>query len=171
MIMKRLFFVICIFILSVSGCRSEIKDTPLKASDFLSAEEASSYIGYSPVAEEKDTRLCKSVKYKNSTVGEGDIVEVLVYPPNEKKSVDDIKSDYEYQKQKNTEYGSYIQVDGIDAEIFIAIPSVHIYKNGYYVVVTAGSGGEEEQINLLKSLAGIVVGHLDEMLPVDTEAE
>lgn len=168
--MKRIFIVISLLMLLLSGCGKDQKTYDI-AADFLSLEEVSGFLGYTPVMEEENTRLQKKVTYKNETKGDGDIIRLSIYPPNTKYSADDIKAQFDAEKKKNEEYKSLIEFEEADAEAFISIPSAHIYKNGHYAVVTAGSGGEEEQINLLKTISQIVIGHLNELEPVTEEVE
>lgn len=162
MIMKKLFLSVCLLVLVLSGC-GKAEDEEFKATDILSEEEVAEFIDYKPVVEERRTRLLKSVKYKNPEIGKSDIVEVLVYPENQKMTRDDIKAQFEEQKKRNIEYDNLIDVEGIDADVFIAIPSVHIYKNGYYAVISAGSGGAEKQIDLLERIAEVAVQNIDEL--------
>ena len=168
MIMKKLFIIICILIFICTGCSKEepkkTEEQTFSAGDFLSAEEVSAQVGYTPVAEEENTRSQKTITYKNAVAGQGDIVRIEVYPQNQKHTKEEIKAQFEKQKSKNEEYKTLIQADDLGIEAFIAIPSVHMYKNGYYIVVTAGSGGGDEQIALLKNFAQIVVGHMNELL-------
>lgn len=168
MIMKKILFIICAFALLFSGCSSkEIKKAEIIASatEFLSADEAAQYIGYEPIVIENNTKTAKSAKFKNAVAGQGDIAEISVCVPNERKTAEEVKKDFTDTRQRCEEFGTIVQTDGIDAEVFISIPSIHLYKNGCYVVITAGSGGGEEQINLLKNLAAVAVGHISEKIP------
>lgn len=170
MIMKRILIIISLFMMLLAGCGNGGKkyDTAL---DFLSIEEASNILGYTPLAEEENTRLEKRVTYKNENKGEGDIIRVSIYPPNTKYSADDIKQQFNSEKKRNEDYKTLIEVEEADADVFISIPSVHIYKNGHYAVITAGAGGDDKQINLLKDLSRIVIGHLNELKQVTEEVE
>ncbi len=157
MSMKKLLLVF-LMILLTAGCTKSAKE--IVASDFLSLEEAGKYLEYLPVEEVNNTRLCKSVTYKNEKIGQGDTVKVDVYPFNGKYDKSEIKAQFEAEKKRNDDLARTVAVDieGVDA--FIAIPSCHMYKNGYYIVITAGSGAGEHQVSLLKNYAETVSKNL-----------
>ncbi len=167
--MKKIVIVISLLLVLLTGCGKKAKyDT---ASDFLPPEEVSKFLWYEPVLEEKTTRLEKKVTYKNEIAGSGDIVKLSVYPPNTKYTARNIHEQFNSEKKRNEEYQTLISAEDLDTEAFIAIPSIHLYKNGHYAVITAGSGGGDEQIKLLKELANIVIYNLDKQEPVDEKTE
>ena len=95
-----------------------------------------------------------------ATLGVSDLVEVTVYSENDAISKSEIEEKFNFYKTKNKEYKSIIPVEGVEADCFIAIPSVYILKDGYMVIISAGSGGEDAQINLLRGLTDIAIKNM-----------
>lgn len=162
--MKRYILFLLISILCLSGCKESKEEAPriFTPADILSAEDIKDYINFEPVCEESQTDEAKIIKYKNSTPGSSDIVEVKVFIENDFISNSQIEEKFNFYKNKNKEFESLIPIDGMDAECFIAIPSSYILKDGYMVVISAGSGGEDAQINLLRSLTEIAIKNMNE---------
>lgn len=154
-------------LLCLCGCSKEKKE--LSAADFLSAEEVAQFVDFEPVSEEENTRLCKSITYMNEKVGASDPVKVEVYPYNQKYDKSDIKAQFEAEKAKYEEYSAAETVEGLGAEAFVAIPSIHMYKNGYYLVITAGSGTGEHRKQLLESLGKVAAEHLTDIAGEEEE--
>lgn len=164
--MKKLFTIVCIFLLLISGCsKGSGNDAFIKASDIVTPEEVAQHVGYEPIATENNTQLFRSVKYQNTLAGQGDITEVLLYTPNERRSAEDINELFEEKKSECAKFDAMTEVADLDAECFISIPSIYIFKNGCYAVITAGSGAGEEQTSLLKELAAAAIEHISELFP------
>ncbi len=161
--MKKYIISLFIIILSLSGCGKNVDEKPviLSPSDILSAEDIKDYVDFTPVLEESETEISKTLKYKNETVGSSDIVEVTVYSESEAISKSQIEEKFNFYKTKNTEYKSIVPVEGVEAQCFIAIPSVYILKDSYLVIISAGSGGEDAQINLLRGLSDIAIKNMN----------
>lgn len=160
--MKKYIAILFIIILTFSGCKNDGEDKPHipTPTDVLSTSDIKEYIDFEPVAEKSETENSKTVKYKNQTPGISDIVEVTVYSENKNISKAEIEEKFRFIKDKSTEYGSIIPVDSKDAECFIKIPSAYILKDGNLVVISAGSGGEEEQVNLLRELLAVAIKNI-----------
>ena len=158
-----------LLLLTLTACKKTEEAVEVTAKTVLPQNEISVIIGYTPKEEEKLTRVCKEITYKNETRGASDIVNVKVYPPNTKNSPDYLKKLYDEQKKKCEQYSSLVET-GADNS-FIAFPSVYLYKNGYYVVITAGSGGDDAQIEMLKKLAEIADKNIEAMAPEEVAEE
>lgn len=158
-----------LLLLTLTACNKAEEAVEVTAKNVLPQNEISDIIGYVPQEEEKLTRVCKEITYRNETRGASDIVNVKVYTPNTKNSPDDLKKLYDEQKKRYEQYSSLIET-GADNS-FIAFPSVYLYKNGYYVIITAGSGGDDMQIAMLKKLAEIADKNIGTMVPEDAAEE
>ena len=160
--MKKYIILLFIIILTLSGCGDKPNDNKKVFSpvDILSKEDIKDFIDFEPITEESETEISKTVKYKNSTLGVSDIVEVTVYSENDAISESEIEEKFNFYKTKNVEYKSLIPVEGVEADCFIAIPSAFILKDGYLVIISAGSGGEDAQINLLRGLSDIAIKNM-----------
>ena len=160
--MKKYISILIVIVITLSGCKNKAdeKSIILSPTDILSQGDIKEYIDFTPVLEESETTNSKTVKFKNSTAGASDIIEVTVYSEKENFSKTDIEDRFKFYKEKTIQYNSLIPAEGLEAECFIAIPSIYILKDGYMVVITAGSGGEDAQINLLRSLAEVAIKNI-----------
>ena len=84
---------------------------------------------------------------------------------------------YEYHKKVKEYYDECksmrpdsfeIQLD-YPAEAFIAYPTLHYYINGYHIEVTAGSGNDDLQKNLLQNIANITLEKLIQITDMDID--
>lgn len=171
--MKKIFFLMLMFlILSVSACKSGDKEITYKipsADTFITAEDVESLALYTPVKTLENTRGKSVVKYYPEVLGESDPVIVEVYSHNEKISVAEIHEKFLDKKEART---SAYEIDGIKSEGFIAYPSANLYRDGYMLVITAGSGAEDSQGEMLKEFLKIADENLDKFLeenPTDSD--
>lgn len=160
--MKKILIAI-LLLLAFSGCKKAEEPVEVTAKNILPQAEISDIIGYVPQEEEKITRSCKEITYRGETKGANDIVNVKVYPPNERNSREDLKKKYDDQKKKYEKYSSVVETGADDS--FIAFPCIYLYKNGYYVIITAGSGAEDAQVAMLKNLAQVAEKNIDLLAP------
>ncbi len=161
--MKKYTILLFIIILTLFGCgdKPEENKKVFSPADILSKEDIKDFIDFEPVIEETETTVSKTLKYKNATLGVSDLVEVTVYSENDAISKSEIEEKFNFYKTKNKEYKSIIPVEGVEADCFIAIPSAYILKDGYLVIISAGSGGEDAQINLLRGLTDIAIKNMN----------
>lgn len=127
----------------------------------LTLENVSGVVSYTPVQETKKTSKGATVLYRSEPVGQGDVVQVDVYQPSTRVTEEEIRKLFDEEKEKRPKAE---EVADLGVEAFIAIPSIHMMKGGYYVKITAGSGGGDEQKSLLKTMAQTALGNLDELL-------
>ena len=138
--MKKVIFLLS-FILLLCGC-SQVKVTDLTASLLLPQEKVAPYLEYSPETTEINTRRSSVIEYRPSQRGAGDPVIVTLYRENELMSRHKIKSDFDKAFKLRSDGFS---VDSLGAEGFVAYPSIHCYKNGCHIEITAGSGSDNDQ--------------------------
>jgi len=134
----------------------------------MTSDEAKGLVSYEPVMNIENSNQKSVLRIESEPKGADPII-IEVYSHNEKKSVAEI---YEAFKQKKEKRTSAKDISEYDAEALLAYPSVNIYRDGYMVVVTAGSGGDEEQDALLKKAGAIATTHLVEFLkenPTDSD--
>ncbi len=152
-------------VFSIVSCGKEKNEqkeqtTKLFASMLLSEDEVRGLVSYEPVKAISETSSKSVVRYDSSPKGEDPVI-VELYSYNNQKSVAEI---YEQFIQKKEKRSSSQDVAEYDIEAYISYPSMNIYHDGYMVVVTAGSGANEEQTTLLKNAGAIVATHLLEYL-------
>jgi hypothetical protein len=127
----------------------------------LTMENVSALVSYAPVLEKSKSGKAATALYRSEPVGQGDVVQIDVYQPSARVSEDEVKQLFSEEKEKRPKAED---VSDLGAEAFIAIPSIHLMKNGYYVKITAGSGGGDEQKTLLRNAAQTALANLDGLL-------
>lgn len=104
-----------------------------------------------------------SLIYTSDPIGAGDTISVSINQYSSTVTKEQIRSEYEEQRSRRP---SAEAVEGIGESAYIAYPSIHIYQNGYCITVTAGSGSDQYQHDLLVLLGKIVINNLNEIVNV-----
>ncbi|MBP3362085.1 MAG: hypothetical protein J6N52_14645 [Clostridia bacterium] len=167
--MNRFFILIlAISAMLMCGCdKKEVVVPPVMPTDIISEEDAKAAIGgkyelklnYDAVVSINDNSYKAS--YLAEPLGSGDPVFVTVTSPSEELPESSVKELYESGYEGRTKKK---KVEGLGNAAYIAFPSINIYQNGYLIVITAGSGDTQEQIDLLISLGKTAVENLDVFL-------
>lgn len=126
----------------------------------LSPEKASEMVGYEITANVENTSLKSIVTYTSKPLGKDPVI-VELYACNETRSAEDV---YAIFKEKREKRPNSQDIDDFGMECFIAYPSINFYCDGYMAVVTAGSGSDETQTELLKNIGGMVAENLKKCL-------
>lgn len=147
--------------------KQDTKKDVLTADMLLTSDDVKSLVTYEPAVTMNNTAFKTSVRYDSDPVGKSDPVIVELYAPNEYKSAADIKFEFSTKKEKRPKSKD---VEDLGLEAYIAYPSLNMYRDGYMVVVTAGSGSGDEQDQLLKSAGTIAAKHLDEYIKANPNA-
>lgn len=127
----------------------------------LTVEDVAQELPYAPVTRTEKSRKKATALYCSDPIGQGDVVQVDLYQPSNTVPEADVRSFYDEVKEKRP---GAEDVADLGCEAFIAIPAIHLMKDGYHVAITAGSGGGDEQKALLKKLAQAAVGNMGELL-------
>lgn len=127
----------------------------------LTLENVSAIVAYTPVLEKSKSGKAVTALYRSEPVGQGDVVQIDVYQPGARVAEEEVRKLFDEEKEKRPKAED---VADLDVEAFIAIPSIHLMKNGYYVKITAGSGSGDEQKALLKNAAQTALANLDGLL-------
>ncbi len=174
--MKKLLFVFSV-LLTVTGLCScggsggiFAKPTPtpipeVSPSALITAEDVAACAGYTPVIEESETSRSGNVAevlYRSEPIGQYDTVRVKLTQFTENINYQALFEQYESDKAARQ---SAELVEGIGQEAYIAFPSIHVYDRGCIVEITAGSGSDDTQRALLKNLAVIAAGRIEEIFP------
>ncbi|MDY3928626.1 MAG: hypothetical protein SOZ34_04590 [Clostridia bacterium] len=166
-----LFICICIFLASC-GKKDKIepRDT-VYPSDLVTVEELAPFIGYTPVMSETRSRRVSDAVFVSDPIGKEDIVEIKVRQKNGLQSESEVKEYFDECKKMRSDAFD-VQLDNT-VEAFIAYPTLHYYINGYHVEITAGSGSDDLQKNLLQNIANITLEKLmlltDMKIPADSD--
>ena len=174
--MKKLLLVIACLGATIALCACGggggffAKPTPTPIPDIdpasiISAEDVASIAGYTPVIESSATGRegnVATVLYRSEPIGQYDTVEVKLTQFNDTVGYEQIFAIYEKEKsqRRNVE-----MVESIGQEAYIAYPTIHIYDRGCLIEITAGSGADEEQAQLLKNFAVTAAGRLEAIIP------
>lgn len=138
--------------------------------DILASSDASEFVGYEVVADgdivvEGDS---KSIVYVSNPKGKKDSVTVKITQFSDTLSKDEIWNRYESGRVKRT---SAEFVEGLGTDAYIAFPSIHIYDRGCEITISAGSGNDDEQKELLKRIGERAVMNFQRIITDDTAAE
>lgn len=108
----------------------------------------------------------KSVVYVSNPKGLGDSVTVKITQYNESTSIDQVYQQFAAAKAKRYEI---TEVTELGETAYIAYPTIHIYDRGCIIEVTAGSGSDETQQQLLLNLARTAVANFEQMMPAPVQ--
>lgn len=138
--------------------------------DVLAVSDVAEFVGYEVVADGDiiDDGESKSVVYVSSPKGAKDSVSVKVVQFSDTLSKDEIWNRYENGRVKRS---SAEFVEGLGTDAYIAFPSVHIYDRGCEIIISAGSGSDDEQKELLKRIGERAVMNFQRIITVDDTAE
>lgn len=128
------------------------------AQEILSLEEAQSLVTYAAVAANITD---STVTYQSDPIGQGDIISVSVLQYDDVNDKEKIRSEYDKMKSMRPTAET---ISGIGEDAYIAFPTVHIYQSGYHISITAGSGSDDAQHELLVKVAGMAVENLNRAL-------
>lgn len=174
--MKKLLFtaacLICIIMLA--SCDNSLpffaQPTPspvprLNASEILTADTVIAYAGFEPVldggaATEDGNKT--SALYRTEPVGQADTVEITIMQYDESTSIEDVWNSYAEDKAART---TAEEITELGENAYIAFPSINIYDRGCYIKITAGSGSDDAQRNLLIYLAREAVAKFESIWP------
>ena len=92
----------------------------------------------------------RTVVYVPNPIGSADTVTVSIEQFSESVTTNQVWADYENSRirRKDMEF-----VEGIGEDCYIAYPYINVYVRGCFIRISAGSGDNDEQADLLKSLA------------------
>lgn len=104
--------------------------------------------------------------YRTEPLGKGDLVQIRIRQLTSQVTREQVRTEYDEMKAKRPEAQT---VEGLGDDAYIAYPSIHVYKDGYHLEITAGSGSDEAQATLLKNLAQTALRNLEaKLMPAAT---
>lgn len=130
----------------------------LNPSDVLTADNLSLLVTYPLICNViSDTPESKTLLCQSDPIG-NDPIRIDVEQYSEKVAKSDIAAKYNSDKAKRSSAEDIVLENGFEG--YIAYPYVKIYHDGYYVTVTAGSGNNDEQKQLLTEIAAVAVKNI-----------
>ena len=178
--MKKLLFVLASLGLTIMLCSCSgegglfAKPTPtpipvVDPSALITADDVAAATGYWPVLEGGAVKYdgnTATALYVSDPMGQ-DPVEITVQQYNEEVPIVNVWYDYDTDRAYRS---SAEEIAALGETAFIAFPSINIYERGCYISITAGSGSDENQRNLLLNLAYTAIPRFEEIMgPVSQE--
>lgn len=166
--MKKLFLILTCVIMafSVCACGSTPEPIPdINPSELITTDELAALIGYQPTLDGgtvKQDGVFKSAMYVSDPIGQGDPVDIRIYQYNDATPIENVWYSYDTARASRE---SAEEVTELGESAYIAFPSINIYDRGCYIRITAGSGNDDNQKNLLLSIAKTAVANLEEIMP------
>lgn len=163
--MKKLLFLTLIICMGLfSSCKEEEEKRPmLLPTDVISLSNAQETVGHEYTLIMKDDAVKQdgnhlSVTYLAEPLGSGDNVSIDLYIQDENHDENSVKNKFEASRNKRSDF---IQVEGLGDDAYIAYPTLHLYSNGVYTAITAGSGSNDAQSELLINLGKIAQSNIE----------
>ena len=150
--------------LCACGSKEQKKEIPqIEPTELVTIDDVSAYAGYIPVIKEttRDNNI-SSVLYVSNPIGEYDPVEVKLIQFNDEMDYQQIYNYYSEQKSMREDAES---LESLGQETYIAFPTIHVYDRGCLIEITAGSGSDDTQRQILKQLAVNAASRLEEIVP------
>lgn len=163
--MKKILYIFAAMILFfLFGCSNEKNGgnnaSELTAQMLVTPEDVSGLLDYETNMSTENNYLKSSVTYTSDPLGKDPVIAEL-YSYNEKNDIETIHDIFKEKREKRP--GSQ-DISDYDMDCFISFPSINLYCDGYMVVVTAGSGADEAQTELLKKFGAVAAENLKEYL-------
>lgn len=175
-IMKKLCAILASIALvaSMSACgkKSSVPDVSelekIAPDQLITVEAVSAITGLDMEVDENGVTTngnASSVTYITNPQYSGDPVTIRIEQFSESLTTKQVWDDYEYSRIYR---GDMEYIDGIGEDCYIAYPYINVYDRGCYIRISAGSGDDEKQRELLESLASIAAGEVERVIPVET---
>lgn len=159
--------------ISVASCGgSKVKDISeierISPENLINAENVSAITGITmKMSEDGVTNdgSARSVTYVAEPVGSADPVTIRIEQFSESLTTTQVWTDYENSRIRREDM-EFIQ--GIGQDCYIAYPYINVYDRGCFIRISAGSGDNDEQKELLKSLAVAAAIEVERIIPAET---
>lgn len=161
-----------VMVMMTASCGNKVKDVSeierISPDTLITAESVSAITGVTmKINDEGVTNdgSARSVTYIPSPVGSADPVTIQIEQFSETLTTTQVWADYENSRIRREDMEF---VEGIGQDCYIAFPYINVYDRGCFIRISAGSGGDDEQKELLKSLAAAVAVEVENIIPAET---
>ncbi len=163
--MKKIIFlmILCLGLFTACGRKKEEKRPLLLPTDVVSLNAAQKLVADEYTLVMKNDAVIQednktAVTYLSDPLGSGDSITIEVYSSDKNNTAENTKDEFLLSKNKRSDF---IRVEGLGEDAYITYPSLHIYLNGVYVKITAGSGASESQSDILVELGKIAEKNIE----------
>lgn len=173
--MKRILLAaICaVMVITTASCgKNRVKDISeierISPDNLITAESVSAITGVTMKIDDNGVTndgSARSVTYVPSPVGSADPVTIRIEQFSETLTTSQVWADYENSRirRKDMEF-----IEGIGQDCYIAYPYINVYDRGCFIRISAGSGDNDEQKELLMSLASAAAVEVETIIPAET---
>lgn len=174
--MKKLCAVLACLAVSVSmsacGKNSKVPDVSelekIAPDQLVTVEAVSTITGVDMEIDENGVTTdgnASSVTYVSDPAYSGDPVTIRIEQFSESLTTTQVWDDYENSRIYR---GDMEFIEGIGEDCYIAYPHINVYDRGCYIRISAGSGDDSDQRELLETLASIAAGEVERVIPQET---
>ena len=168
--MKKILLIFASIAMIICLCACSAKEEPIVIPDvdpasLITPEDIAANAGYTPVVEASQTTRegnTATVLYRSEPVGQYDTVRVTVTQFTDTIDYQQIYAAFDQTKMTRP---SAETITGVGQDAYVAFPSIHVYDRGCVIDITAGSGADDVQRNLLINLALTAAGRLEAIIP------
>ncbi len=160
------------FSMASCGKNSAIKDISeierISPDKLISAETVSDITGVTMVADSDgivSEGSTKSITYVSDTDEPEDPVTIQIEQFSESLSTNQVWTDYESSRVRREDMEF---ITGIGEDCYVAYPYINVYDRGCFIRISAGSGDNGKQRELLERLAVCAVQELEKIIPAET---
>lgn len=164
LVLSGLMIMLCLCACGSQSTETSKKNVDINPADLVTVEDVALNAGYTPVIDEQASGRqdnVATVLYRSNPIGKNDTVTVKITQSTDTVTEEDIKQKFEKDKEKRP---SAKPVANLGQDAYIAFPTIHVYDKGCLLEITAGSGSDDKQENMLKNLAITAVGRLESIL-------
>ncbi len=159
--------------LSACGGRSSVPDISelerIAPDQLITVEAVSTITGVDMKVDENGVTTdgdATSVTYVADPAYSGDPVTIRIEQFSESLTANTVWDHYENSRIYR---GDMEFIEGIgESDCYIAYPWINLYDRDCYVRISAGSGNDEAQRELLENLATIAAGEVERVIPAET---
>ena len=174
--MKRIFAILAsvALVASMSACGkgSNIPDVSelekIAPDQLVTVEAVSTITGVKMEVDKNGVTMdgnASSVTYVSDPAYSGDPVTIRIEQFSESLTATQVWNDYENSRIYR---GDMEFVDDIGEDCYVAYPYINVYDRGCYIRISAGSGDDSKQRELLETLASIAAGEVERVIPQET---